>query len=272
MNDEAIDVSLPDADGQIKRQNLKSRQQQILDLLFDQGNATIESLAESFGVSRMTIHRDAHALARKGLIDKIHGGITLKNRARTEKNVAYRQHRAANLKREIIRRAVSMIEPGQVIILDDSTTVAEMLPLLPALAPLTVITNALGVVQALSPYSGIKIICLGGDYNNARNAFFGLVCEQSARSLRANTMFLSTSVVTDGTAFQNDQDVVKVKRALMAIADQSVLLVDSTKFKKGGLHRLTSLEDFDAVLTDSQIKPSLRQKLSEGGIHLEICS
>lgn len=97
----------------IKRQNLKSRQQQILDLLFEQGNASIESLADHFDVSRMTIHRDAHALANQGLIDKIHGGITLKNRARTEKNVAYRQHRAANLKKTIIQRAVSMIEPGR---------------------------------------------------------------------------------------------------------------------------------------------------------------
>ncbi|GAB6854232.1 DeoR/GlpR family DNA-binding transcription regulator [Asaia astilbis] len=255
----------------MKRQNLKSRQQQILDLLFEQGNASIEFLAEHFDVSRMTIHRDAHALAGQGLIDKIHGGITLKNRARTEKNVAYRQHRAANLKRAIIQRAVSMIEPGQVIILDDSTTVAEMLPLLPALAPLTVITNGVGVVQALAPFPGIKIICLGGDYSNSRNAFFGLVCEQAARSLRANLMFMSTSVISGDTAFQNDQDVVKVKRALMAIADDSVLLVDSTKFRQGGLHRLTTLSEFTRILTDNQITPSTVAELEASGVAIEVC-
>lgn len=265
--------SAPPLDGfsGVKRQNLKSRQQQILDLLFEQGNASIEFLAEHFDVSRMTIHRDAHALASQGLIDKIHGGITLKNRARTEKNVAYRQHRAANLKKTIIQRAVSMIEPGQVIILDDSTTVAEMLPLLPARAPLTVITNAVGVVQALAPFPGIKIICLGGDYSNSRNAFFGLVCEQAARSLRGNIMFMSTSVISGDTAFQNDQDVVKVKRALMAIADRCVLLVDSTKFRQGGLHRLTSLQEFDRILTDGQIKPAILSDLEASGIPVEVC-
>lgn len=146
-----------------------------------------------------------------------------------------------------------------------------MLPLLPARAPLTVITNAVGVVQSLAPFPGIKIICLGGDYSNSRNAFFGLVCEQAARSLRANIMFMSTSVVSGDTAFQNDQDVVKIKRALMAIADETVLLVDSTKFRQGGLHRLTSLSDFARILTDSQIKPETLSELEMANIPIEIC-
>lgn len=255
----------------LKRRNLKSRQQRILDLLFEHGSMSIESLADNFGVSRMTIHRDAHNLADKGLIDKNHGGVSLKNRARTEKNISYRQHRAADLKREIIRHAVSMIKPGDVIMLDDSTTVAEMLPLLPALAPLTIITNALGVVQAMAPYPGIKLICLGGEYNNARNAFFGLVCEQATRALRANTFFVSTSIIADGTAYQNDQDVVKVKRTMMDIADRCVLLADSTKFRAGGLHRLALLQQFDAILTDKQISPERLAEVQELGGVVTVC-
>ncbi|RUT24094.1 DeoR/GlpR transcriptional regulator, partial [Asaia sp. W19] len=102
-------------------------------------------------------------------------------------------------------------------------------------------------------------------------SFFGLVCEQAARSLRGNIMFMSTSVISGDTAFQNDQDVVKVKRALMAIADRCVLLVDSTKFRQGGLHRLTSLQDFDRILTDSQIKPVVVSELDASGITVEVC-
>ncbi|AOX17195.1 DeoR/GlpR family DNA-binding transcription regulator [Kozakia baliensis] len=255
-----------------KRKDSKSRRQRILDMLFETGTASIEELSDLFSVSRMTIHRDAHLLAEQGLINKLHGSISLKNKIKAEKNVVYRQQRAADQKREIIKHAVSMIEPEQVIILDDSTTVAEMLPLLPALAPLTIITNAMGVVQALAPYPGLKLICLGGDYSPTRNAFFGLLCEQAAQSLRANTMFLSTSVVHNGVAFQNDPDVVKVKQALMQIADHSVLLVDSTKFKKGGLHRLASLSKFDDVLTDKELKPAIRQKLAEAAVPLHVCS
>lgn len=255
-----------------KRRDNTARQKQILDVLLEAGSATIEGLAERFNVSRMTIHRDAHALVQQGLIDKLHGSIVLRNKVVTQKTVNFRRSRATDLKDAIIRRAISLIQPEQVLVLDDSTTVAAMLPLLPALAPLTVITNALGVIQALSPYPNIKLICLGGDYNPPRNAFFGLVCEQAAQALRANTVFLSTSVIHNATGFQNDQDVVKVKRVMMDIADQSVLLVDSTKFRKGGLHRLASLNEFDLVLTDSHLKPTLKKSLLEDGVSIEICN
>jgi len=257
--------------GSGKRRDNASRQQRILDALFEEGNVSIETLSERFGVSRMTIHRDAHALAQQGLIDKFHGSIGLKNRAVTQKTVNFRKTRAADLKQDIITRAVSMIEPEQILVLDDSTTVAQMLPLLPALAPLTIITNAMGVIQALAPYPNLNLICLGGDYSAPRNAFFGLLCEQAAHSIRANTMFLSTSVIHNAIAFQNDQNVVKVKRALMEIADRCILLADSTKFQKGGLHRLADLSEFDLVLSDTQLKPATRKALLQADVKLEIC-
>lgn len=254
-----------------RRGDSTARKQRILDLLLETGNATIDALAAHFAVSRMTIHRDANALAQQGLVEKLHGGLALRNRTATQKTVSYRTAHAREGKRAIIARAISLIRPEQILVLDDSTTVAEMLPLLPALAPLTIITNAMGVIQALAPYPDLRLICLGGDYNRPRNAFFGLICEQAAQGLHANTMFLSTSVVHDGTAFQNNPDIIKIKRILMEICDQTVLLVDSSKFRKGGLYRLAGLDAFDHVLTDAQIPPALHDRLKTEGISLEVC-
>lgn len=254
-----------------ERPGLRPRQQELLDVLFERGHASIEYLAEFFSVSRMTIHRDAHELTRRGLIEKNHGGISLRHRARTEKSVIYRQHRATVQKKAIIQRAIGMIRPGQVIILDDSTTVAEMLPLLPALAPLTVITYAVGVVQRLALVSGIKIICLGGEYSSTRNAFFGLICVNTARSLRAHLMFMSTSAVSRHAAFQNEQNVVQTKCALMDIADRNVLLVDSSKFKKDGLHQLSELKSFDHILTDHGLDLVTLQSMRAAKLPIETC-
>ena len=254
-----------------RRGDNTARQQRILDLLLETGNATIDALAAHFDVSRMTIHRDANALAQQGLVEKLHGGLALRNRTATQKTVTYRTALAREGKQAIIARAISLIRPEQVLVLDDSTTVAEMLPLLPALAPLTIITNAMGVIEALAPYPDLRLICLGGDYNRPRNAFFGLICEQAAQGLHANTMFLSTSVIHNGTAFQNNPDIIKIKRVLMEICDQTVLLVDSSKFRKGGLYRLAGLDTFDHVLTDAQIEPAMYEKLKAANISLEIC-
>ncbi|WP_245824899.1 DeoR/GlpR family DNA-binding transcription regulator [Neoasaia chiangmaiensis] len=256
----------------MRRRETSERQQKILDLLFEAGNASIDDLARRFDVSRMTIHRDADALVGRGLINKIHGGLTVRNRATATRSVSYRQGKALSLKQAIITDAVAHVRPEQVLILDDSTTVAEMLPLLPALAPLTIITNAMGVIQALAPYPGLKLICVGGEYSPSRDAFFGLISERGAQALRADTMFLSTSVVNGVTAYQNDQDVVMVKRALMSIADRSILLADSTKFRKAGLHQLAELQEFDEVLADGDLGDAQRKRLIDNGVNLKICS
>lgn len=255
----------------LRRRDNAGRQHRILDLLFEAGNATIDDLAAHFGVSRMTIHRDANALVQQGLVEKLHGGIALRDRTATRKTVTYRKARATGSKQAIITHAVSLIRPEQILVLDDSTTVAEMLPLLPALAPLTIITNAMGVITALASCSDLRLICLGGDYNRPRDAFFGLVCEQAARGLHADMMFMSTSVIHGTTAFQNNPDVVKIKRTLMDISDRTILLADSSKFHTGGLYRLTGMDTFDLVLTDTHLKRSIRDKLIAAGTALEVC-
>lgn len=53
------------------------REKQILEYLQKKGNASIQQLADAFGVSNMTIHRDLNKLSQAGRILKKHGGATL---------------------------------------------------------------------------------------------------------------------------------------------------------------------------------------------------
>lgn len=54
--------------------NTEYRQHQILAVLADQGTVVIGDLAQSLGVSAMTIHRDLDQLARAGRLRKVRGG------------------------------------------------------------------------------------------------------------------------------------------------------------------------------------------------------
>lgn len=54
-----------------------NREKQILEFLHNNGSASIQQLAETFGVSNMTIHRDLNKLAESGQIQKRHGGAIL---------------------------------------------------------------------------------------------------------------------------------------------------------------------------------------------------
>ena len=66
--------------------NSLNREKQILEYLRKNGSASIQQLAEAFGVSNMTIHRDLNKLAESGQVQKKHGGAILVNNVDEEKD------------------------------------------------------------------------------------------------------------------------------------------------------------------------------------------
>ena len=83
------------------------------------------------------------------------------------------------------------------------------------LQPLTVITNGLGPLERLRSDAGKTVICLGGTYKAHYHGFFGLVCEQATRSLRANTVFISAQSMWEKRGLSPEEEVGKIKQALL---------------------------------------------------------
>jgi len=243
-----------------------ARRQAMLDHIIQAGSAQVDELAARFGVSRMTVHRDLDALADQGMVNKQHGGVTTRSSSVFESNFALRSHIATREKQALARAALERISPGEAVMLDDSTTAAQLASLLPAREPLTVITNGLESIDRLKSASGIKLITLGGDYQPRFNATFGLLCEQTIASLRANVAILSASAILGTTAYVQDPTVTQIKRALMAAAERRILLVHSAKFGSGALHRLADLSEFELILVDTGLDAVHRRALDEAGI------
>ena len=246
----------------------QARRQAIMDLLMDAGSASVDDMASRFDVSRMTIHRDLDELEQAGLLRKTHGGASIRSSPQFESNFRYREKIAIAEKRRIAAHAASLIEPGQIIIIDDSSTAGALADHLKDIRPLTVITNNLAVIGKLSGVNGITLISLGGQYNERFNGFFGIITEEALRSLRADIAFLSSSAIHGACAFHQDQEVVQTKRQMMRSAARTYLVVDHEKFGKSALHFLTALDGFDAVLTGAEIGVTYETALEEAGINL----
>ena len=250
----------------------RQRQDHIAELVLDQPFVAAKDLADQFGVSLMTIHRDLDELERQGVLRKVRGGATPQPSSLFESNVRFRLTVAREAKLALARAALARIEPGQSVMLDESTTVLSLARLLPACTPLTVITNSLLVVQELRSVPEIHLIVLGGDYWPRHDAFCGLACEAAVSALRADILFMSTTAISGGVAYQPDQTMAIAKRAMIGAAAQRVLLVDHSKFGRVALHRLAPLSDFSLVLTDDGGDGTSVRELRDANVAFEIVS
>jgi DeoR/GlpR family transcriptional regulator of sugar metabolism len=242
------------------------RRERIAEIVLASDYVSARDLAGRFDVSLMTVHRDLDELEQRGVLRKIRGGATPQPSSLFESNVRYRLATARVEKESLARYALTMIEPGQAILLDDATTTLALARLLPGIAPLTVITNYLATIQLLHGAPGIRLIVLGGEYFPSHDSFLGIVCEDAIASLRADLFFMSTSAVSHGVAYHQEQEIVAVKRAMLRAATRSILLIDNAKLGKTALHHLAPLVDFDLVVVDEGVDAAGRRELEEAKV------
>jgi DeoR/GlpR family transcriptional regulator of sugar metabolism len=238
--------------------------------VLEHGTAAVKDLAEMLGVSLITVHRDLDELERQGIVRKLRGYVTAEPSSLFDSNVRYRLRAARPEKEAIARLAAEHVEPGRLVMLDESTTALMVARLLPGKAPLTVITNFVDVLNELSEVGGVGLISLGGEYLPALNAFGGEVCRASLAAVRADVLFVSTSAVSGGHALHQDEKIMSGKRAMMSSAGRRILLVDRTKFGRVALHRLAALREFDLVITDSGTDESYLNELREHSVPFEV--
>lgn len=214
------------------------------------GTIRIERLAAMFDISLMTVHRDLDELQSRGILRKSRGAATATSTILVESSDVYRLSHQAKEKEALALAAMELVEPGQVIILDDSTTILRMAPHLESKAPLTVVTNVLTLMSELRGTKGITLIGIGGQYYGWCNAFMGPLTTQALSELHADTAFLSTSAITRDIAFHQVTETIETKRAMLSAAHRKVLVVDHTKFDRQALYALAPLTAFDTVIVD----------------------
>lgn len=238
--------------------------------MLEHGSANVKDLAGLFGVSLITIHRDLDELERQGVLRKLRGYVTAQPSSLFDSNVRYRLRVAMAEKEGIASFALTQVEPGQSVMLDESTTALMLAKLLPNKAPLTVITNFVMILNELSEVRGIDLVSLGGKYLPFLAAFGGEVCQASLAAVHADILFMSTSAVSDCVALHQDERTMRGKRAMMSSANRRVLLVDHTKFGKVAFHKLAHLGDFDLVVVDSGIDEAHLDKLRECSVPVQV--
>lgn len=241
--------------GQLERHN------RTLELLRDRGEISIEELAEMFGISAMTVHRDLDVLEERGLLRKVRGGAVSNTAAppsvlALDQEASWRDRARVALpeKEAIAARAAERVERGMTVFIDDSTSCLPLVPHLARLTGVTVVTNSLSLLRVVVA-AGLDVVLIGGTYRAEFDAAVGLLAQDAIGRLRPDIAFMSSPAVHEGVCYHPDQDSVLVKRAALSSSAERILLIDGSKFTRIAPYSFTRLDDFGLVVTDDGAPP-----------------
>jgi len=237
------------------------RFRKIMTLLFAKGFATVDELVETLDVSRMTVHRDLDELASRGVLTKVRGGATVARTAKFESSWDYRLNQQLALKQVIARQALELVEPGDSLIIDPSTTGLIFARMLGEKTPLTVVTASLAIIIELSDNQAIELHGVGGVFDPHFNCFLGPDAVAAASGFRVDKLFMSTAAVSGHTICHSQTRAISLDRALFEVANTRILMFDSSKLCHSALHVFGEVSDWDIIITDSLAEPAALEEL-----------
>jgi DeoR/GlpR family transcriptional regulator of sugar metabolism len=251
------------------------RKQGIVTLLQQQGFISTENLARQLAVSPTTVYRYLTELEEEGLVRKEYGGVTLGHKP-IGIDLDYGTRRLENVfeKQSIADRAAPLVESGDTIFIDSSTTCVAFAQRLGAAAlhDLTIITNSARIILALRHKLEYRLICTGGTYLARHDTLVGSPAEEFISGLTAHKFFLSAMGVTAQACTDADESDVRVKRLMIARARAKILLADHSKFGRSTTFTVITPPELDLIVTDSGASPEALAPFLALGVRVLIAS
>ncbi len=234
--------------------------------LRSEGPVSVGVLADRLGVSPATVRRDLTRLERLELLTRVRGGAAA--RTALEEPFAEVATMGQEARDAVAARAAELVQDGDVLLLDIGTTVHRLAAHLRGRS-ITVMTANLAVYEELVPDPEIELILLGGVVRRNYRSLVGFLTEDSVRQLRAGRFFMGTSGVSpDGTIVDTTAVEVPVRRAMIASADQVILVADRSKFPGSGYATVCGPEALDTVITNEGADPGTLATLNESGVEV----
>ena len=167
------------------------RRKLILDKLQAEKRVVVSELSQLYNVSEETIRRDLDKLEKEGLAIKSYGGAVINEDISIDLPFNVRKNQNVSGKQKMAEIAASLVNDGDHIFLDASTTAVFVAKALKGKERLTVITNSLEILLELADVSGWNIISTGGVMKEGYLAFLGSKTDESIRSYYVDKVIIS---------------------------------------------------------------------------------
>lgn len=242
------------------------RRSQIARLLQQHGTVRVAALSEMFEVTEETIRRDLEELEKEGILKRTYGGAISRRGTGIELPFAAREEKNREEKLKIARAAAALLDDGDTIILDASTTALFVARHLPTTPRLTVVTNSVRVVLELAAHPNVTVIGIGGQLRERSLSFVGPQAERALAAYHVDKAFLSCKGLTlaEGMTDSNELEV-ELKKRMVEAAAAVIAIVDSSKLGYVAFARICPLDQIARLITDDAADPALLARIEEMG-------
>ncbi|MDD5017834.1 MAG: DeoR/GlpR family DNA-binding transcription regulator [Eubacteriales bacterium] len=248
------------------------RQDLIVQLANKSEFITIKELVKEIGSSPATIRRDIDVLASEGRLSKTRGGVVSSNRY-INIEPPYNVKRVLNIEEKIriAVRASKLISEGDHIALDSGSTTLELAKRLNSKFDLKVVTNDLLVALEITKNRNVGLIFAGGLMRKDYFASYGIFCVDILKQLRVQKTFVATDAVDCNLGLMSYiPDDIDVKKTLIDISNENILLCDHTKFEIPAYINVCSLNRINKIITGRELNETVLQNLREAKIDVEL--
>jgi DeoR family transcriptional regulator, fructose operon transcriptional repressor len=244
------------------------RRRAILERILVARTIPLKDLANDLDVHEVTIRRDLSELEREGLIEIVRGGARILEQAQADIAYEMRANRELLAKQSIAQEALKLIQDGDTIALDASTTSLEVARALVSRSRVHVLVSGLEAAMVLAS-SKTPFTVLGGTFNPVARGFSGPITELVLGKLHPDKVFFSVKGLsvkgglTDASLIE-----AEVKTRLIQSSKAAIALVDHSKFGATAFTTIIGPEQIDHLITDKEPEANTRKWLVSSGLKL----
>ena len=253
---------------------LEERRRAILDRIKEAGRISVNELSKAFGVSPVTIRTDLNILAEENLITRTHGGAVPFTTLPREISLAYRMQRQTVEKEQIGKKAAELIQNGDSIFVDSSSTALTIVKHLRDRTGLTLITNGIAAASELTDTRDINIVMPGGQFRHEMASLVGIDGLEILKTYNISKGFFGAyGISLEAGLTDISPEEARIKKAIVDMCGEVICVLDATKWKKTGAASFASIEQIDQVITcarQEQASSSFITEIKNKGVKITL--
>lgn len=249
---------------------MKARREGIVRLVNAEGDVTFAQVKRAFpDVSEMTLRTDLKTLDKARRIVRTHGGArSVEFVVGTDDLILSRNTRNVEAKEEMARKAAALVRPDTTVFLDSGSSTTALARQMADVRSI-IFTNSLTCAAELARLERGRCIVVGGNLNRYSMSLNGSKTVEDVSALSIDLLFLGVTSYHPSVGFSCGSDEeAALKRALIARAEKTIVLMDSSKVGRKSTFRICLLSDVDAIVSDGRLPDDLLKSCADAEVEV----